>query len=62
MRNIVKITIKENETTIDYYKDYFKSRKEAIEAAISHLISILDQYEPKRFDRNEKYLSTRRII
>lgn len=62
MKNIVKIIIKETETTIDYSKKHFKSRKDAIDATIAHLISILKQYEPKRFDKNEKYLSKRRII
>ena len=47
MRNIVKIVIKETETIIDYSKKHFQSRKDAIEATIPHLISILEKYKPK---------------
>ena len=45
VKNIVKIVIKETETTIDYSKKHFKSRRDAINGTISHLLSILDKYK-----------------
>ena len=53
-KGLIKIKICKEYTYVKYSGKHFKTRSQAIKSAIKHLERILEKYNIKKFDLNDK--------